>query len=153
MPKQRRWIQRKLNFDTYVAHYALGPSCEEEYEKKKAADLKRIHEMYTPKTLHAKKKPEEPTYVLTYINGKYCPWGRLPEMYPGQHKGKAPDYAGNLLRWNGKDITDIYDSVDTEQQQKIYENLKTYIDLHDEHAAWKISPDVEALWNRISENK
>ena len=153
MPKQRRWIQSKLPFDTYVAHYALGPSCEEEYQKKKEEDLKRIREMLKPKPSKKVEKEEKKPWKPVYKNGKYCPWGNLPEMYPGQHKGKAPDYAGNLLRWNGKSVIEIYDSVDTEQQQQIYENLKTYINLHGEDAAWNISPDVEALWNRISENK
>ena len=156
MPKQRRWIQKKLPFDTYVAHYALGPDPEEERRREKEQQLKDIHRRleeakitYEPKRLKKKEKVPD----IRFKNGKYCPWGDLPEMYPGQHKGKSPDYAGNLLRWNGKSVIEIYDNVDTEQQQKIYENLKTYINLHGEDAAWNISPDVEMLWKRISENK
>lgn len=95
MPKQRRWTQKKLNFDTYVKHYALGPDPEVERQKKKEEQLKEIHEeleqiTYKPKGLKKKEKsPErEESPEITYINGKYCPWGTLPEMYPGQHEGK-----------------------------------------------------------------
>ena len=153
MPKQRRWVQKKLTFETYIKHYALGPDPEVERQKERERQLKEIHQRleeariaYEPKGIKKKEMPD-----LRFKNGKYCPWGNLPEMYPGQHKGKSPDYAGKLLQWNGKDITNVYDTVDTEQQQKIYENLKTYINLHDEDAAWDISPNVKALWNRISE--
>lgn len=156
MPKQRRWVQKKLPFDTYVKHYALGPDPEEERRREKERQLKDIHRRleearitYEPKGL--KKKEQLPK--LRFKNGKYCPWGDLPEMYPGQHLGKGLEYEHELLYIDGKSVVDIYDTAEAEQQQQIRENLKTYINLHTEDAAWKIPQEVEQLWNRISENK
>lgn len=155
MPKQRRFIQRKLKFDTYHAHYALGPDPEIERQQKREAHLKDIHRRleeaqitYEPKGL---KKKEKIIFTENFKNGKYCPWGDLPEMYPGQHKGKSPEYGGTLLRFEGKDITEIYDTATEEQQHQMYENLKTYIGLHGDDAIWEIPQNVKELWKRISE--
>lgn len=156
MPKQRRWIQKKLNFDTYVAHYALGPDPEVERQQERERQLKDIRRRleearitYEPKGL----KKKEKVLDVRFKNGKYCPWGNLPEMYPGQHLGKGTEYEHQLLYIDGKSVVEIYDTAEEEQQQQIRENLKTYINLHGEDAAWEIPQEVEQLWKRISENK
>ena len=161
MPKQRRWVQRKLTFDTYVKRNTSGPSLEDERRQERERHLKDIQRRleeadttleeakitYEPKRLKKKEKISD----VQNENDKYCPWGDLPEMYPGQHLGKAPDYEHQLLYINGKSIVNIYDTAEVEQQQQIRENLKTYINLHTENAVWKIPQEVEQLWNRISE--
>lgn len=154
MPKQRRWIQKKLPFDTYVKHYALGPDPEVERQKERERHLKDIHQRleeakitYEPKRL----KKKEKVFDVQFKNEKYCPWGNLPEMYPGQHLGKGLEYGHQLIYINGKSVVDIYDTAEEEQQQQIRENVKTYINLHTENAAWKIPQEIEQLWNRISE--
>ena len=93
--KPKRYVQRKLNFDTYIAHYAFGPDPAEERQRQREEHLKRIHITYQPKTLHPKRvtanpvESEDEPWSIIYVNGKYQPWGNLPETYSGQHEGKS----------------------------------------------------------------
>lgn len=184
MPKQ--WKQRKLQFETYHAHYALGPDPEIERQQKREAHLKDIHRRleeaqitYEPKGLKKKEKiiPDE-----RFKNGKYCPWGNLDEMYPGQHEGKPygniggftlagilidpffepnwrvkytkefKDYTKELLSINGTNIHELWKTGDVEQQEKVKEQMKIYKEFY-ELLKWKIPEEEQQFINQIFEEK
>ena len=186
--KPKRYVQRKLNFDTYIAHYAFGPDPAEERQRQREEHLKRIHITYQPKTLHPKRvtanpvESEDEPWSIIYVNGKYQPWGNLPETYSGQHEGKPfgqpyvinigntmydpffepdwktkhskeiNDYLSSLLKVDGKNGIAEYASLTESQQQRVYANVKEYRRLCTEVLQWKIPMEIEQFWNQISEN-